>query len=217
MVPRSRIHLLPDAVDFRAGALTDPSACAYHAVQELTGVNAGDVVLVSGPGPMGLFCLQYVKANGGTVILTGATRDRQRLELGRELGADHVCTAETAEDFIMQITNGVGVDRVLECSGAQAAAQLGLSLLRSEGVYTQVGIFGKPITFDLDRILYREIRLLGSFSQKFVGWEKALELCAAGRIQVSPMITHIFSLKDWREAFDLFESGAAIKVIFEFH
>ncbi|MFN2350618.1 MAG: zinc-binding dehydrogenase, partial [Kiritimatiellia bacterium] len=217
VVPRSRIHLLPDAVDFRAGALTDPSACAYHAVQELTGVNAGDVVLVSGPGPMGLFCLQYVKANGGTVILTGATRDRQRLELGRELGADHVCTAETAEDFIMQITNGVGVDRVLECSGAQAAAQLGLSLLRSEGVYTQVGIFGKPITFDLDRILYREIRLLGSFSQKFVGWEKALELCAAGRIQVSPMITHIFSLKDWREAFDLFESGAAIKVIFEFH
>ncbi len=215
VVPRARIHRLPAAVDFRAGALTDPSACAYHAVQELTGINAGDLVLVSGPGPMGLFCLQYVKANGGTVILSGAARDRGRLEIGRKLGADHVCTADEVEKLAMELSGGAGVDRVLECSGAAAAAQQGLALLKSEGSYTQIGIFGKPVTFDLDRVLYREIRLLGSFSQKFTGWEKALELCASGRIQVAPMITHVFPLSAWREAFDLFQNGQAIKVIFE--
>jgi len=215
VVPRARIHRLPSAVDFRAGALTDPSACAYHAVQELTGINAGDLVLVSGPGPMGLFCLQYVKANGGTVILSGAARDRGRLEIGRKLGADHVCTADEVEKLAMELSGGAGVDRVLECSGAGAAAQQGLALLKSEGSYTQIGIFGKPVTFDLDRVLYREIRLLGSFSQKFTGWEKALELCASGRIQVAPMITHVFPISAWREAFDLFQNGQAIKVIFE--
>jgi len=86
VVPEERVHRLPENVDFVSGALSDPSACAYHAVQDLTGIDAGDVVLITGPGPMGLFCLQYVKANGGTVILTGLPRDRPRLELGKRLG-----------------------------------------------------------------------------------------------------------------------------------
>lgn len=215
VVPRTRIHRLPDMVDFRSGALTDPSACAYHAVQELTGINAGDLVLVSGPGPMGLFCLQYVKANGGRVILSGAERDRARLEIGRALGADHVCAAAQVEDLVNELSGGTGLDRVLECSGAAAAAQQGLALLKSEGSYTQIGIFGKPLTFDLDRVLYREIRLLGSFSQKFTGWEKALELCASGSVRTEPLITHVFPLSAWEEAFDLFQNGQAIKVIFE--
>ena len=215
VVPRSRIHRLPDNVDFRSGALTDPSACAYHAVQELTGINAGDLVLVSGPGPMGLFWLQYVKANGGTVILSGAERDTARLQIGHDLGADYVCTADKLNDLVNEVTGGAGLDCVLECSGAAAAAQQGLALLKSEGRYTQIGIFGKPITFDLDRVLYREIRLIGSFSQKFTGWEKALELCASGSVRTEPLITHIFPLKEWETAFDLFQNGKAVKVIFE--
>ncbi len=214
VVPRARVHCLPQGVDFPAGALTDPSACAYHAVQELTGINAGETVLITGPGPMGLFALQYVKANGGIVILSGRSQDRRRLEIGKMLGADHICESDTLEELVNELTGGTGVDCTLECSGAEKAAQQGLALLKSEGIYTQIGIFGKPVTFDLDRVLYREIRLLGSFSQKFTGWKKALELCAAGKIRVKPIITHTFPLADWEEAFDLFRTGQAIKVIF---
>ena len=216
VVPSIRVHRLPDNVDFRAGALTDPSACAYHAVQELTGIQASDVVLITGPGPMGLFCLQYAKANGGIVILTGAPRDARRLEFGKKLGADHVFSGDGIETAVDRITNGKGVDVVLECSGAEPAARLGMKLIRREGRYTQIGIFGRPIQFDLDQVLYKEIRLIGSFSQKFLGWEKALELCSLGKIQVAPLITHRFPLTAWAEAFDLFERGEAIKVVFDF-
>lgn len=214
IIPIARIHRLPDSVDFASGALTDPSACAYHAVQELTRVSAGDFVLVTGPGPMGLFCLQYAKANGAVVILTGRTNDARRLELGRTLGADFILT-DNAEAEIMKMTNGCGVDVALECSGAETAANLCLSALRREGSLTQVGICGRPIKYDLDKVLYKELRLTGSFSQKYWGWEKALELCSTGRIKVKPLITHHFPLVEWQRAFDLFESGEAIKVVFD--
>lgn len=214
VTPAVRVHRLPDAVDFRSGSLTDPSACAYHAVQELTRIDAGAHVLISGPGPMGLFCLQYAKANGGIVILAGTAKDAQRLELGKKLGADHIMAGAGLAEKIKELTQGAGVDVVLECSGAEPAAQMGLNLLKRQGQYTQVGIFGKPIRFDLDQILYREIRMTGSFSQKFIGWEQALALCAQGKIQVAPLITHTFALPDWERAFDTFERGEAIKVVF---
>ena len=216
VVPAVRVHRLPTTVDFRSGALTDPSACAYHAVQELTRIDAGAHVLISGPGPMGLFCLQYAKANGGCVILTGTAKDTRRLELGRKLGADHILAGEGLEEKIRAFTNSEGVDVVLECSGAEPAARMGLNLLKCQGQYTQIGIFGKPIRFDLDQVLYREIQLTGSFSQKFMGWEQALALCAQGKVQVAPLITHTFPLADWEHAFDVFERGEAIKVVFEF-
>ncbi len=216
VVPAIRIHHLPDNVNFHAGALTDPSACAYHAVQELTRIQAGDIVLITGPGPMGLLCLQYAKANGATIILLGIPRDIRRLELGKKLGADHVFSGDGIEAAIDKLSLGKGVDVVLECSGNESAAQLGLKLLRREGRYTQIGIFGQPIRFDLDQVLYKEIQLSGSFSQKYMGWNKALELCAQGRIQVAPLITHTFPLTEWEQAFDLFEQGAAIKVVFDF-
>jgi L-iditol 2-dehydrogenase len=92
---------------------------------------------------------------------------------------------------------------------------MGIKLIRREGRYTQVGIFGRPITFDLDQVLYKEIQLTGSFSQKYVGWEKALELCSNGSIKVSPLITHTMPLSSWKEAYQLFESGEAIKVILD--
>ncbi len=215
IIPEIRIHHLPAEVNFQSGALTDPSACAYHAVQELTGIQADDNVLITGPGPMGLFCLQYVKSNGGRVILAGTEKDTMRLELGQKLGADYTLSGEGVEEQVMEITGGQGVDVVLECSGAEAAAQQGIRMVRREGKYTQVGIFGKLIKLDLDQVLYKEIRVSGSFSQKYIGWEKALALCAQGKIKVAPLITHTFPLSSWQEAYRLFEKGEAIKVIFD--
>jgi len=216
VVPAERVHLLPDNVDFVSGALSDPSACAYHAVQELTGIEAEDVVLITGPGPMGLFCLQYVKTNGGRVILTGLARDQERLALGKELGADVRVDVEN-EDLkavVMELTKGEGADVALECSGAERAAQEALALLRKQGKYTQVGIFGAPIKVDFDQVLYKELRVLGSFSQKFIPWEKALAFLALGKIKARPLVTDILPLEEWEQGFKKFEEGRAIKVVF---
>ncbi len=217
VVPEERVHLLPDNVDFVTAALTDPSACVYHAVQELTGIDAGDVVLITGPGAMGLFSLQYVKANGGIAIVTGLEKDRKRLELARRLGADFIIdvTQESLKELVDEITGGEGVDVALECSGAEEAARDCLELLRRQGKYTQIGIFGHPITFDLDKVLYKEIKLIGSFSQKFTAWKAALKLFSQGKILALPLVTDILPLEEWEKGFQRSFEGEAIKVVFK--
>jgi len=217
VVPEERIHLLPENVDFITAALTDPSACAYHAVQELTGVNAGDIVLITGAGAMGLFSLQYVKANGGIAIITGLAKDRKRLDLAKELGADATVDVSRGDltDIVLDMSNGEGVDVALECSGAEEAAKECLELLRKQGKYTQIGIFGHPVTFDLDRVLYGEVRLIGSFSQKYTAWSAAIKLFSQGKILTKPLVTDILPLEQWEEGFRRSFEGKAIKVVFK--
>lgn len=217
VVPEERVHLLPGNVDFVTAALSDPSACAYHAVQELTGIDAGDIVLIAGPGAMGLFSLQYVRANGGVAIIAGLGKDTKRLDLAKELGADVTVdiSRENLSEIVHDMTNGGGVDIALECSGSEAAAKSCLELLRRQGKYTQIGIFGRPISFDLDRVLYGEIKLIGSFSQKYTAWSAAIKLFSQEKILAKPLVTDILSLEQWEEGFKRSFEGRAIKVVFK--
>lgn len=217
VVPEGRVHLLPDNVDFVTAALSDPSACAYHAVQELTGVDAGDIVLITGCGAMGLFSLQYVKANGGIVIITGLDKDKKRMDIAKSLGADVTVNVskENLSEIVKDAAGEAGVDISLECSGAESAAKQCLDLLRRQGKYCQIGIFGHPITFDLDKVLYGEIRLIGSFSQKYTAWKEAIKLFSQGKIKAKPLVTDILPLEKWEEGFRKSFSGEAIKVVFK--
>ena len=216
VVPEKRVHLLPENVDFITGALSDPSACVHHAVHDLTGVNAGDKVLITGTGAMGLFSVQYVKANGGITIITGLDKDQKRLKMARNLGADITVNVEKQdlEKIIMDETNGEGVDISLECSGSQKGAEDALRLLRREGKYTQIGIFGKPISFNLDLVLSGEIKLTGSFSQKYLSWKEALKLYSQEKIDARSIVTDILPLESWEEGFNRCFDGSAVKVVF---
>jgi len=217
VVPQERVHLLPDNVDFLTGALSDPSACAYRAVCEKAQVQPGDLVLITGAGPMGLFSTQYAKASGGIVILTGTDRDGPRLKLGKQLGADYTfdVTNDDVENRIMELTGHKGVDVVVECSGAPEAARQALRLIRKRGRYTLVGIFGKAIEFSLDQVLYKEVHVIGMFSQKYLAWEKAIALASQGKILCRPLISDVLPLSEWEQGFRRFESKEALKIIFE--
>jgi len=216
VVPCERVHKLPDNVDFVTASLSDPSACVYHAVQELTGVNAGDLVLITGAGAMGLFSVQYVRSNGGIPVITGLAKDKRRLEVAASLGAERTVNVseETPEEVINELSNGLGADIVVECSGNGSAANSALKLLRPKGKYVQVGIFGKPVEFDLDTVLYREVQIKGSFSQKYTSWKEAIKLFSQGRIAAKPLVTDILSLDEWETGFRKMFNGDAIKVVF---
>lgn len=217
VVPAERVHLLPDAVDFLTGALSDPSACVYRAVCEKAAVHPGDTVLILGVGPMGLFSTQYARLSGGRVILAGTAADVDRLNLGRQLGADHtvVVTEPNAINDIKAFAGRRGIDVVLECSGAPDAARLGLQLIKKRGCFVQVGIYGHAFEVDLDQLLYKELTVKGMFSHKYEAWEKAISLAAQGLIHAKPLITHVLPLTAWERGFRLFAERKAIKVIFE--
>ncbi len=209
-------HHLPENVTFQAAALTEPLACCVHAALEKTTVTSEDTVLIFGPGPIGLLLAQVVKAQGATVILAGITKDKPRLTLGKELGMDYIVDTQ-AEDLsavIMKVTNGYGADKVFDCSGAVPAVNEGLALTKKKGTFVQVGLFAEQKNkIDEEAIIQREIEYIGSRSQKPSSWEKALDLLAQGAIDADKMITKIYPLEDWRDAFETVMAGNDIKVL----
>jgi L-iditol 2-dehydrogenase len=217
VVPARCLWALPENVDFRAGALCEPLACAVHAVSELTGVTAADQVAIVGPGAIGLLCLQVVLAEGGSAVVCGLKRDGQRLELARRLGAWRAVGAdeEDAAAAVRGMTGGYGADVVLECSGSAAGAALALELVRKRGKYTQVGLFGRPIQFDLEKVAFKELVFTGSLGQKPSSWQRALRLMAAARVDAGALITHQLPLEEWREGFALFERQEGVKILLD--
>lgn len=216
VVPVKNIHRLPENVDFQAGALTEPLACVCHAVLTTPSVLPGDVAVIAGPGAIGLLTLQVVKAAGATAVVLGTNGDEQRTALARELGADHVVNVseENPESLIQAITlEGLGADVVYECSGAGPAASQLLTLARRHGRYVQIGLFGKPVAWDLDQVCYRELTVTGSNASVPTAWNRALQLLESGKVQTKPLITAAYEVTDWQEAFEGFERKTAIKTL----
>jgi L-iditol 2-dehydrogenase len=217
VVPERCALALPEMVDFSAGALTEPLACAVHAVCEQTRISAGDLVAIVGPGAMGLLCLQVVKAEGGQVLICGLEKDTPRLELARALGADHIAVVDQEDvgERVRALSEGYGADVVLECSGSAPGARLALELVAKGGRYTQVGLFGKPIEIDLEQIAVREIQFAGSFGQQPRAWKRALKLLESGRVDTRRLISHQVPLDQWQEAFALFERQDGVKILLD--
>jgi len=217
VVPARNIHPLPDNVDFRAGALTEPLACVVHATLTTPTVTPGDVAVIAGPGAIGLLTLQVVKAAGATAIVLGTHADAHRLALAEELGADLVVNVQQDDPGVRvcDLTEGgLGADVVYECAGAGPAAQQLLTLVRRHGRYVQVGLFGKPVAWDLDQLVYKELTATGSNASTPPSWLRALELMRAGKVRTDLLITHEFPVTAWEKGFATFEDRSGVKTLF---
>jgi len=208
-------HKLPDNVSFEAGAMTELLACCVHGVIEQTGISAGDFVAITGPGPVGLFAAQVALAEGGVVMVCGTSVDQHRLKLAKELGVHHVLNIDDHDAIkrVQELTEGYGADVVLECSGFPAAARMALDLVRKQGKYTQMGLFGQPIEIDFEKIAFKEIKVTGFVSQRRPAWKRALSLMERGVVRSEKLVSHRFPLQEWKTAFDLSESKEGVKLI----
>ncbi|MBU6113555.1 MULTISPECIES: zinc-binding dehydrogenase [Mammaliicoccus] len=209
------VHKLPDNVSYKAASMTEPLACAYHAVSKID-IYQDDTVVVMGPGPIGLLVAQVVKSKGGKVIITGLDNDKARLKKAEELNLDHVVNIQHTDlkEYVNDLTDGYGADVVLECSGAVPAAKQGLDLLRKKGRYVQVGIFKDPeIPFDLEKIVQKEIRVVGSRSQKPADWEPSLQLLSTGEVNAEALVTTELDITQWDEGYNHIKGGEGIKVL----
>jgi L-iditol 2-dehydrogenase len=216
-VPVERLHRLPENVDFQGGALVEPLACCVHGVLELTGIGAGELVVVTGPGTIGLLSMQVARACGARIVVVGTGVDARRLKVARELGADYTVNVDDGDpqELVMDLSGGVGADAVLECSGAPAAVDMGLGLVRKQGRYTQIGLFGRPVTVDWERIVYKELRVTGSFSQRWTAWKRALALLEMGAVRPKSLISDVLPLSAWEEGFRKLERKEGLKVLLE--
>jgi L-iditol 2-dehydrogenase len=209
------VHRLPDQVGFEAGALTELLACCVHSVIEQAGVTAGDFVAVTGPGPVGLFAALVAMAEGGTVLLCGTERDRARLRLAETLGVHYTVDvgAEDAVARVRQLTGGYGADVVVECAGAPPAMRLALELVRKRGRYSQMGLPGKPVEIDFEKIAFKELQVSGGVGQRRPAWKRALKLMERGLIPAEKLISHQLPLAEWERGFALAENQEGVKVL----
>lgn len=216
VVPASNVHALPDNVELHAGALTEPLACVVHGVLSTPTVQPGDLAVIAGPGAIGLLTLQVLKAAGATVAVLGTARDEERLALARSLGADYtfdVFKDDYAASLLDLSPGGHGADVVYECSGAGSAAQHLLELVRRGGRYVQIGLFGKPVSWNLDQICYKELIVTGSNASTPAAWQRALALLAGGKVKTAPLISNTYPLSAWASAFEAFEHKRGTKLL----
>lgn len=214
-VREDMVYKLPDHVSLVEAALSEPLACAVQAIEELTTIQAGDIVLLSGPGPIGLVCLSLLMLKGCKVIVSGTDVDSERLRIAKALGADVIVNVSTEDlnKVIQHETKGLGVDISIDCAGAPPSINACLRSLKKMGKHIQVGIVGKEVTLDYDVILYKQIQIFGSLTHSLKTWDRVINILDQNKIKLKPLITHIMSLEDWEIAFKLCEDKQCGKVL----
>ena len=215
LVPARNVRSLPENVDYIAGAVTEPLACCAHGVLEKATTHPGDFAFVAGPGAIGLLTAQILISAGVTVILAGTQADADRLGLARTLGVQHTLQVETEPitDIVQELTHGKGVDLVFECSGAAAAARMGIEVAKRGGQFIQLGLYGKPVEISWDLAIMKEVDIRNSFASTWISWDYALKLLESGKVQTSPLVSGVWPIHQWETAFERFSNKQGIKYI----
>lgn len=216
--PARLLHPLPDSISFEAGAIIEPIAVCITSILERSHLQAGESVVITGPGPIGLISLAIAKATGVKMVaVTGRSSDAGvRFEKAKELGADFTINVDKEDPVqkIMEITNGLGVDMLIETSGGSKAIYQAFDMVRRLGRICAMGISGKEeISIPYDRGIFKALHYDFCFSSSWTSWERAIGLISKGLLPAEKLITHKFPLEKWEEAFHLLENLQAAKVV----
>lgn len=215
VIPARAVHKLPASVPLLTGALSEPVAIAVHAVVEQSPSLAGEVVVVNGPGAVGLLCAQVAKAVGATVVLAGRTRHAPQLEQARASGVHYTVDTETQNlvEFVQGLTEGYGAHSVFECSGGGGVLESIPKVLRKGGRIVLVGFFRTPPQLDVDYLIQNELELVGSRGKRPSSFRTALRLMGEGFLDLHSVIGAALPLSEWEQGIELVSKG--VKVVLE--
>lgn len=205
--------LLPDELTYTDGAQV---ACGFGTVYEgleKIGISGNDAVLVVGLGPVGLAALMLSRALGATTVI-GTDTVPERLELATELGpADHVLQAgpDTA-DRVRTLTGGHGVERAVDCSGADAGRQTTIRATRKWGKIVFIGEGGTVSFNPSPDIIHDQKTIYGSWVTNIWRMEELVERLVRWRIHPEDLVTHRFALDEAGQAYSLMAGGKCGKV-----
>ncbi len=216
--PPKLLHRIPDHVSFEEAALVEPTANVVHDVLERSRVEAEDFVVVLGPGPIGLLAAQCARAEGARAVMIAGTPadEKLRLKTARELGLDHVVNVaeESALERCLELTEGRGADLVVEASGAEAAINDAVEMVRKKGRISAVGMTGRDdIRFAWDKAIFKACDIYFNLSTSYTSWDRAISLIASGKVNAEALISHCEPLSNWERVFDDVENMRALKAV----
>lgn len=214
VVPEENLWYNDPAIAPDVASVQEPLGNAVHTV--MSGETRGKSFAVFGCGPIGLMAIGVAKAVGASFVAAADIND-YRLGLARDMGADLV--VNSAKDnpvaAILDAVKGIGVDAVLEMSGASPVYGQMLKVVRAGGRIALLGLPSKPLAVDFsDDVIMRGITLQGITGRRvWETWVTGRELLRSGRLDLRPLITHRFGLADFQAGMDLMTSGNSGKVI----
>src|SRR5229473_1958431 len=213
-IPASNIWKLDAAIPEHYGAILDPLGNAVHTA--LAGPIAGQTVLVTGCGPIGLMAIAVAKACGSSTVFATETNDKRRA-MAKKMGADVVLNpaAEDAVARILAETNGTGVDALLEMSGNPMAIQQGFKALRAGGRASLLGIPTENVPLDfVNDVIFKGATVQGIYGRRmYETWVQMAALLKAGKLNLEPLFGERASLDKFESAFILLQGGLAGKIL----
>ena len=223
IAPRAMVHKVSDKLPPEAAVLI--CAVIGNAIRWLRmigGVTIGDTVVIEGPGQQGLAGVVVARESGAqNIIVTGLTKDQKRFELAKEFGATHCVDVEQedAAEAVEEVTAGRMADVVMDVTGHPEGAIRALDLVRKGGTIVIPSIYGadKAIPLVLDKIVFKEAKILGVNSHNIRSVIPAIALAESRKYPIEKMVTHHFPLEEAESAVRLvggeIETEDAIKVV----
>ena len=214
-VPSKGVYKIPENISLEEAALSEPLACVARCLIERGNITPDDHVLISGVGTIGMLALQISIAKEAKVIVVGTSRDQERFKIAKEFGAYETLNIEEPDAFekLQNLSTPYGFDVAIECAGHESSLGNCLKLLKKQGELIQVGLFGKPIQFDSDLFLMKEIKYVNGFASNPTSWDIALSLMKENKVDLKSLISYKYKLEDWEEAINSVKDGKGFKTL----
>jgi L-iditol 2-dehydrogenase len=210
------VYKIPDNVGFDEASLVTNLGCVLYGFESLGGYIVGDNVLVVGPGPLGLVSVAASKALCARQVFLCGTRE-SRLQVGRAVGADHLLNVSTVDaiSVIIEKTGGLGVEYAVEASGTADGMALCINALKRGGKILLLSFAHEPVPVDLQNLGLNNKHVVTVRGEGRANVRRAISLLEAGRVDLKPLVTHIFPIAKVDEAIATFKGriGGAVKVV----
>ncbi|MFW9991064.1 MAG: zinc-binding dehydrogenase [Candidatus Odinarchaeota archaeon] len=217
IVPAKDIFHLPSEIPLEVGCIiADAISTPYHAVKNRGQIRPGDWAVVIGCGGIGLNLVQNIKIAGGLAVAVDIIPDK--LETAKKLGAVATVLAKDLDEreivgAIRKLTGG-GADVAFEAIGNPATMKQAFNSLKTGGRLIAVGYSPHRWDgFDIGRVMFREMELMGSLGCRPVDYPRIIELVKQGTLVVEPLVTDKYPLSKINEAFDIMRRGEGIRTV----
>ncbi len=209
-VVRQNAFRKPEGLGFKEAAFLEPLACVLHGMEPF-GIGKKDVVFVIGAGPIGLLHVLLAKAKGAKVLITGL--EEGRLKTAKALGADLVFDPTQTIKSVRDLTGGIGVDYVFECTGQPGIWEAAVDYIRKGGTVVLFGGCkgGTTVRYKADRLHYDEITLRGTFHFTPDDVKRSYKLLKDRKINVRRLISDTYPLESISEVFGRLARGEGVK------